>query len=229
MLMGHPDTLVLEERPVLHAVADRLGAVARLPDLGPAEIDALRALYFAELDAIAPDATERLVIDKLPLGIVNTALIQRIFPDARFVFVERHPCDVVLSCFMTRFQLHYGMTNFLDLTDTAQLYDTVLAYWEQCRAIFPLAVHTVRYERMIEDAEAGLRPLAAFLDLDWHPRLIGHSDTARERAFIATPSYAQVTEPLYTRARGRWERYRAQIAPVLPILRPWADRMGYRI
>ena len=34
-------------------------------------------------------------------------------------------------------------------------------------------------------------------------------------------------EPLYTRARGRWQRYADQLAPVLPILAPWAEKMGY--
>ena len=44
---------------------------------------------------------------------------------------------------------------------------------------------------------------------------------------IATPSYAQVVQPIYKRASGRWQRYREQMAPVLPILMPWAEKMGY--
>jgi hypothetical protein len=156
-------------------------------------------------------------------------LIHRIFPDARFIFVERHPCDVVLSCFMTRFDPRGGMANFLDLGDTARLYDEVMDYWLLCRDVFPLDVHTVRYERVVEDAEAELRPLAAFLGLAWHPFLLDNQRSASGRAYIATPSYAQVAEPLYTRARGRWEKYRAQLAPVLPLLEPWCERMGYPV
>lgn len=53
---------------------------------------------------------------------------------------------------------------------------------------------------------------------------------ARKRNRITpTPSYAQVAEPLYTRARGRWQRYREALAPVLPILAPWAAAMGYDV
>jgi tetratricopeptide (TPR) repeat protein len=229
MLMGHPDAYVLEEKPVLHAVAQAAGPPERLADLDRKGIEALRTLYFAELDAIAPDAAGRLVIDKLPLGIVDTALIRRIFPEARIVFVERHPCDVVLSCFMTRFDPKGGMANFLDLGDSAALYDVVMAHWRQCRAVFPLDVHMTRYERMIADPEAELRPLADFLGLAWDNRLLDHHRTAAERSFIATPSYAQVAEPLYTRARGRWEKYRAQMAEVMPVLAPWAEDMGYEV
>lgn len=228
VLMGHPGVRVIEEQPILHRVWQEMGSVERLARLDQAGIDALRDLYFAEADAHAPDAGERLIIDKQPLGSINAALVHRLFPDARIVFVERHPCDVVLSCFMTRFAAR-GMGNFLDLGDTARFYDLVLGYWRQCRATFPLAVHTLRYERMIEDAEDTLRPLAAFLGLEWDARLLDHVGTAKARSYIATPSYAQVAEPLYTRARGRWERYREHLEPVLPMLRPWAEHMDYAI
>jgi tetratricopeptide (TPR) repeat protein len=229
MLGGHPGAFVLEERPVLHAVAERLGGIARLAELDTGRIDALRSHYFDTLDAIAPDAKGRRVIDKLPLGIADTALIHRIFPDARFVFVERHPCDVVLSGYMTRFDPRGGMANFLDLQDLAGLYDGIMSYWRQCREVFPLQVHTVRYEAMIEDPKATLRPLADFLGLAWREDLIDNCRCAKARAYIATPSYAQVTEPLYTRARGRWENYREEMAGVLPILAPWAEAMGYEV
>ena len=102
-------------------------------------------------------------------------------------------------------------------------------YWRQCRDVFPLDVHTIRYERVVENAEAELRPLVDFLGLRWHPHLLDNQRSAGERAFIATPSYAQVAEPLYTRALGRWEKYREQLAPVLPLLAPWCERMGYAV
>jgi tetratricopeptide (TPR) repeat protein len=228
VLMGHPGVCVLEEELMLQKTWIQMGSASSLADLDQAGIDALRDRYFAEADALAPDAGDRLIVDKLPLGAINTALVHRIFPDARIVFVARHPCDVVLSCFMTRFAAR-GMTNFLDLEDTARFYAQVVGYWHQARAVFPLAVHDLRYERMIEDVEGTMRPLAAFLGLEWDPRLLDHVATAKSRSYIATPSYAQVAEPIYTRARGRWERYRTHMEPVLPILAPLAERMDYAI
>jgi hypothetical protein len=59
--------------------------------------------------------------------------------------------------------------------------------------------------------------------------MLDHRSSAGARRYIATPSYAQVAEPLYTRARGRWHRYREALEPVLPILRPWAERLGYDV
>jgi Sulfotransferase family len=192
-------------------------------------VNRLRALYFAELDAFDPEARSKMVIDKLPLNILGAPLIHRLFPEAKLIFAERHPCDVVLSGFMTRFDPKGGMANFLDLGDIARLYDAVMSYWRQCRQVFPLDVHTIRYERTVADPEAELRPLAAFLGLPWDACLLDHRASARRRAYIGTPSYAQVAEPIYTSARGRWEKYRQHLAPVLPLLAPWTEAMGYAL
>jgi hypothetical protein len=80
---------------------------------------------------------------------------------------------------------------------------------------------------MVEDLAGEMRPLLAFLGLPWDERVLDNQGAAASRGHVRTASYAQVTEPIYTRAAGRWQRYRAQLEPVLPILAPWAERMGY--
>jgi tetratricopeptide (TPR) repeat protein len=227
MLMGHSDTHVLEEEPILQRVGEALGDFARLPGLGAEETERLRALYFAELDSVDAAASGKAVVDKLPLNIVGAPLIHRLFPDAKFILALRHPCDVVLSCFMQNFELNDAMASFLDLGDSARLYDLVLGYWERSRALFPLDVHVVRYEDLVDDPEAQLRSLLEHLGLPWDEKVLDHVATARKRAPIITPSYAQVAERIYKRASGRWERYRPQMEEVLPVLLPWAERLGY--
>jgi hypothetical protein len=59
--------------------------------------------------------------------------------------------------------------------------------------------------------------------------VLDNRGSAARREHIRTASYAQVTEPIYNRAIGRWERYRPQMADILPTLAPWAERMGYRV
>jgi Flp pilus assembly protein TadD len=227
VLMGHPAIEVLEEEPILQRVEDKLGGLERLPGLDEDEISRLRALYFAQVDALLPEAGGRTVIDKLPLNILAAPLIHRLFPDARIIFAIRHPCDVVLSCFMQSFEPNDAMANFFDLADSASLYDLVLRFWERCRAELPLDVHAVRYESLVEDVEREARTLLDFLGLPWHPAVLDHRRTAAARGTISTPSYSQVIQPIYREASGRWKRYRAQMAPVLPILAPWALRLGY--
>jgi Flp pilus assembly protein TadD len=226
-LMGHPAVHVLEEEPVLQRARDALGDFADLPDLDAAQIARLRAVYFEALDAVAPEAAGKTVVDKLPLNILGAPLIHRIFPGTPIILSLRHPCDAVLSCFMQAFEPNDAMANFLDLGDAAALYDRVFGFWERCRAGLPLNVRAVRYEALIADPEAEMRGLIDFLGLPWDDRLLDHRRTAAARGTIVTPSYAQVTQPLYRRAAGRWERYGGHMADVLPILRPWAERLGY--
>jgi tetratricopeptide (TPR) repeat protein len=228
LLMGHPHVHVLEEEPLLQRAAEALGDFVRVPALDAAEIAHLRGLYFAALDARAPPPG-RVVVDKLPLNILGAPLIHRLFPDAKFIFAARHPCDVVLSCFMQNFDLNPAMANFLDLEDSARLYDLVLAFWHGATALLPLDVHRLRYEDLVADTEAQMRGLIGFLGLDWDERVLDNQATAARRGTIATPSYHQVAQPIYDRASGRWTRYRGQMAGVLPILAPWAAKLGYEL
>jgi tetratricopeptide (TPR) repeat protein len=227
MLSGHSDAVVLEEEPVIDRVAAATGALDHLGQLSDADIARLRTIYFAEVDRIVPDLGARLIVDKQPLALGSTPILHRIFPDARFIFAERHPCDVVLSCFITSAQMDAKVANFFEFTSTARLYDQVLAYWHACRDTLSIDVFTTRYERLIANPEAELRAVATFAGLEWDARLIDHQRSATARSYIASPSYAQVAEPIYTRAQGRWRRYREHMAPVVPILVPWIERLGY--
>jgi tetratricopeptide (TPR) repeat protein len=229
MLMNLPVLHVLEELPPVGEVQVALGGQERLAGLDAGEANALRRRYFEALDAVAPPSPGQIVVDKFPLHMARMPVIHRIFPDARIVFVERHPCDAVLSAFMANFALSGAMRSFTDLRESALLYDTVFDAWTRAESLLPLHVHRLRYERMIADPEMELRGLLDFLGLPWDPGVLDNKASAARRDFIATASYAQVTEPLYRRSLGRWTRYREQLAPVLPILAPWAERLGYEM
>jgi len=226
-LMGHPDLGVAEEGPMVQAVAARLGDYERIASLDAAELRSLRSCYFEAAARYVSKLGDRLLIDKFPLGAIEAGLIHRLFPTAKIIFALRHPCDVVLSCFMTRFQPTRTLISFSTLEDAARLYDKVMGFWSQCRAAMSLDVHDIRYEELVADPERTLRQLAAFLNLEWDDRLLQHEESAGKRSFIGTGSYAQVVEPLYDRSIGRWKRYREQLAPVLPLLEPWALKFGY--
>lgn len=227
LLMGHPKLSVAEEKPMLSLIAREIGGYEQLGHLSEAKLCELRRLYFEETRKHVPDLGNRILVDKQPFAILDAPMIHRLFPNARFIFAQRHPCDVVLSCFITRFEPTYGLASFTTLEGTARIYGEIMRFWAKCRAVLPLIVHLVRYERLVEEAEAEMRALVAFLGLEWDDGLLDHSATAARRRFINTPSYSQVVEPLYDHSIGRWERYREQMQPVLPLLEPWAAAMGY--
>lgn len=229
LLMNVDGVHVLEEQPFLALATRSMGLTeAGLATLDDAGATALRDEYFRQADAVTPPGT-RLLVDKHPLHMVRIATIRQLFPDAKIVLVERHPCDAVLSCFMANFRLNTAMRSFTTLDETARVYDAAFTIFSRGTRLFPeLAVHRVRYERMIADLESELRGLLAFLGLDWQPHYVDHRASALGRGPVKTASYAQITEPLYTRALARWKCYRAPLAPVMPILQPWIDALGYK-
>ncbi len=229
LLMNIPSLHVMEEMPVLVEVEAALGDDGRLATLSSDQAQRLRSLYYETIAKVAPAPAGRTIVDKHPLQMTRMPLIHRLFPDARIVFVERHPCDSVLSCFMSNFQLNHAMLSFVTLDEAARTYDAVFEAWTRAEATLPLRVHRIRYERMVADLEGEMRPLLGFLGLEWDPKVLDNRAAAAKRDHIRTASYSQVTEPIYRRSAGRWERYRRQLEPVLPMLAPWAELMGYEI
>lgn len=229
MLMGHPDVSVMEEKPIINTVAQQFGSIGELPAYDEQKVREARAQFFDGVARVGGDATAPVLVDKNPLHLMQAALIHRLFPDARFILALRHPADVVLSCYFSNFRATAPLMNFLTLDAAAEFYDLAFSMWERALKLFPINVHTVVYEKLVEDPKAELRPLADWLGLDWRDEMVNHAETAASREFIATASYAQVTEPIYSRSVGRWEKYRKYLEPVLPVLRPWAEKFGYSI
>ena len=228
ILMGHPRVEVLEEEPTLRGA----GAAVPFESLAtatPEQVQAGRDSYFEVAASRTPLREGNLLIDKNPLSSNAVPLIRRLFPDARIILALRHPCDVVLSCFVTNFKLNDGMANFLRLDTAAELYDVTFTYFERAQQLLRVPMHAMTYERLVADQAAELRPLFDFLGLDWHDSALDHATTARGRGHIKTASYAQVIEPIYQRSAGRWQRFRSHLEPVIPMLRPWAEKFGYEV
>ena len=227
ILMGHPKVEVLEEEPALRKTQTALNDFAAIPTASDEQIKEAQNVYFETARSLTPLAPGNVLIDKNPLTMNLLPLVRRLFPEARIILALRHPCDVVLSCFMANFRLNEGMSNFLSLETAADLYDASFSFYEHVQQLMPFPTHVVSYEKLVADRETELRALFDFLGLDWHDAVLDHQETAKKRGRIKTASYAQVIEPIYTRSAGRWEKYRKYLEPVLPVLRPWIEKFGY--
>jgi len=226
ILASHPALATLDETPTVDAMAAQVpNYPAGLATLTPAQIESLRQTYFDV--AAKHSAGGGHLIDKMPLNIAHIALIRRVFPAARFVFVLRHPADAVLSCFMQNFVINAPMANFFTLASGATFYAKTMTLWQQSVRLFALHHHVVRYENLVGDFEDEVRGLLDFLGQPWDEAVSDFAENAKARGKILTPSYHQVTEPLYARAIGRWKRYEGEFAGVADKLKPFADEFGY--
>jgi Flp pilus assembly protein TadD len=225
-LMGHRDILVIEEQPLLFDVLGEVGSIENLAAIDVETLRGARERYLRRLEEEADDGSP-IIIDKFPLNMAAAPLIHVLFPSAPIIFAKRHPCDTVLSGFMQAFVANLGMASFLDIRDSADFYDACMSVWSASCSALPLNVHTVRYESLVADPAATLRPVVEFLGLSWDGQLLDHQRTAVRRGHIPNTSHDQVTKPLNTAAVERWRKYEKELEPVLPQLLPWAERLGY--
>jgi len=230
-LDAHDNIKVIEEQPILLPLRDAIEKIGGYPNalatVSVEQINNLRALYLRQLGDLGVDPTKHTVINKLPLNIIHAGLIARIFPDAKIIFAVRHPADAVLSCFMQDFQLNASMAHFLTLKDSAALYEAVLSLWRRYQDLLPLQTAEIRYEQLIVDPKAALSPVLTLLGLEWQPAQADHVSHAKARGTIRTPSFSQVTEPLYSHAAERWRRYETHLEGILPRLAPFISQLGY--
>jgi hypothetical protein len=166
------------------------------------------------------------VIDKVPLNIINIGFINLVFPDSKIIVALRDPRDSCLSCFMQDFELNSAMIHFLSLDKAVRFYTQVMGAWLHFRQIITLPFISVRYEDTVRDIETEAKRLIDFLALDWEPDVLQFYRRAAEQV-ITTPSYVAVTEPVHSRAIGRWRNYEKHFASLLPLLEPFVEDFGY--
>ncbi len=233
ILDSHPRIQTLEEKPLIITLIEAHPEIFDTADscirpLAPAVRQHLQQLFFELVSRHLKILPGNILVDKLPLNITRVHQILQIFPRARFILALRHSCDVVLSCQMHLFKLNAAMAHFQTLEGTARMYAKVMQLWQKFNQDLLPSHYVVRYENLVGGQfEAEIRGLLEFLNLPWDESLRQHTEHAKNRGRINTPSYHQVAEPLYTRASGRWERYRNELAPALPILKPAMRYLGY--
>jgi len=229
ILASLAEVRTLEERPTL-AEADReflhdKAALDRLVHLDAALASRHREAYWRRVRADLPDVDGRVLVDMAPLNGIKLPMIARLFPEASVVVCRRDPRDVVLSCFRRHFRVNASTFQMAGLERAARHYDAVMGLVERHLATLPLRVHVVDYAALVADFDATTRGLAEFVGLPWDESVRNFAHTAAGRE-VRTVSAAQVRRGLYDGTR-QWERYREQLAPVLPLLETWVRRFGY--
>src|SRR5690606_31744470 len=121
--------------------------------LTDAQVSELRAIYWRAVDRmIGPEAaTARLFVDKQPLRFVYAALLNRVFPESKIIFIIRDPPDCCLSCFFQDFAPFGPMARSTSLDAIGGLYAEVMTFWMRARTMLTMPWLEVRYEDMVAD------------------------------------------------------------------------------
>jgi hypothetical protein len=233
MLDAHPGLRSMDERLYLAELADiaeeRYGLryPHELDRLDGAQCDDLRTHYWRRVAETVRLAPGQRLVDKNPLNMLHLPLLKRLFPNANLILALRHPCDILLSCYMQNFGLPAFMVMCSSLERLGTGYASAMRYWNHHAALLKPDWMPLRYEDLVADCDSTLRRLGDFLGLDDVSSMRAFDTHARNKGYIGTPSYHQVIQPLNSGSIGRWRRYADRFAPVLPILQPVLDTWNY--
>jgi tetratricopeptide (TPR) repeat protein len=231
-LDAHPSLRSMDEQPfVQYALDDIVAAGVYYPEqlakLAPEQLRTIRARYLERATAKVQLQPGQRLVDKNPLNLLRLPAIQRLFPNAPIILAVRHPCDVILSCFMQHFRAPHFVMLCSSLQSLAEGYRRSFDFWYRQAEMLSPRVLEVRYEIFVADFERGVREMAEFLQLPWHDAMLAPAEHARTKGFISTPSYSQVVQPVNQKAVGRWRAYERHLAPIIPLLQPYLERWGY--
>ena len=150
------------------------------------------------------------IVDKSISTALYTGLAMLMFPNARFVFLWRHPMDIFWSSYREMFA-----TNAITFTYSPQALvrrirfsQNIMSTWQNR---FPGRILAVRYEDIVSDPETQSRTIIAHTGLEWSDKCL---DFHSSDTMVRSASMAQVREPVYRTSIGRWRSYHSQLAPV---------------
>jgi len=150
----------------------------------------------------------------------------RLLPEAKVIVALRDPRDVVVSCFFQFLPLNPNSVCFLTLERTAQRYANDMAVWRHLRDLIASPWIELKYEDAVTNLEKEARRALEFLGLPWEDNVLEYRARLKEKV-VGSPTYEAVSQPLYTRAIGRWRNYEEFLQPVLPLLEPSVKYFGY--
>jgi tetratricopeptide (TPR) repeat protein len=237
MLSAHPRISAGDELPMINEIS---GMMPRMFDSPLTYPEALAELWMADhrdgldklRDYYLDQVRQREVVkpgavwltDKMPLNEMHLGLIALLFPTTPLVHVLRHPLDVVLSVFAT--QLTHGFYCAYELETAARHYVLIMHLVEHYRREMALRYLAIRYEDIVDHQEATARRMLDFIGEPFDEGCLRFHENFR---YARTASYAQVAEKLYDRSRFRYRNYLAQLEPVIPILQPVIEQLGYSV
>lgn len=224
ILRSHSKTLVLEEKPYLINIRHQFfkeNTLEKIMNISDTEIFNLQKDYIESFNF----NEKKLIIDKFPLNMTEIGFIKTIFPNSKIILVLRHPLDSILSCVLTSFKINEAMANYENLNTAAHFYNVVFDLFETYVKHFNLDFYYIKYENIVLNFKKEIQGLLQYLNLDFEDNVNQFYKTAQKRK-VNTPSYHQVTQPLYKGSLNRYKKF-DKIEVIKPLVKKWIDKFNY--
>ena len=236
ILGAHPEVLVFDESMI--SLQELIGPFQPQPPARRLTLQSLNGVTAAARSQIIgrycksllreteENPGGKLLLDKNPSTTAWLPVWLRLFPQSKVIVALRDPRDIVISCYFQNIPKDWAIVNFLSLERTARFYANCMDVWLRMRELGGFEWMETRYEDVVGNLEGEGRRVTNFLGLPWHDAQAAYYETT-SRKFVHSPTYNEVTKPVYSRAVGRWEHYAEALAPLQESLAKYCRAFGY--
>jgi hypothetical protein len=159
--------------------------------------------------------------EKTPFHVWHLDLAMRLFPECQVIGIVRHPGAVVVSQ-RRRFRRAPEQAARQWRRSTTRLVHEAIALGDRCVVL--------RYEDLVSDPEAVLRPLLDWLGEPWSPAVLDHHEVQPEAgAPERAEGFTDTSRAVDSASVDTWEKYLQgeQRSTVLAPTAPTAGFLGY--
>ncbi|MFM7378096.1 MAG: sulfotransferase [Erythrobacter sp.] len=181
------------------------GAVAAMPPERFAELGA----EFLERTRVQRKTGKPFYIDKLPNNWSYAGLIHLILPNAKIIDARRNPMD----CCFSNFRQHFakGQAFSYSLDHIGRYYTDYVRAMDHYDRVLPGRIHRVIHERVLDDPEAEVRAMLAYLGLPFEDACM---EFHRNTRAVRTASSEQVRRPINRDGLDQWEPFDQWLGPL---------------
>jgi len=235
VLDTHSNVFISDEADFIFALRNELNKISnnqssvpeQLKNLDAADLEHLRQFYWSNVkQRYGDEFSEQLFIDKTTMNTLDLGLINCVFPEAKILFVMRDPRDICISCFMQIMTPSPTTVHLFDWQDTINLYCQTMDWWMHFKDITTLDYIEFRYEDAVSQFETTFRTVFNFIGLELNATATEFHKYAAKK-YIVSPSFSQVSQPLYTSSVARWRNYDSEFINSNQQLLPYIREFNY--
>lgn len=162
----------------------------------------------AYLQSTRPDTGKHAhFIDKLPLNSLNLGLIAKALPNARLIYVRRHPMDSCYAIYKQLFTQGYPFS--YDLGELANYYIAHHQLMQHWQTVLGQRLYCLDYEALVHEPQTQIQALLSYCRLSWQDSCLAfHQQPEPSKTASAT----QIRQPLYRSSVGNWLHYQNELA-----------------
>jgi tetratricopeptide (TPR) repeat protein len=226
-----PNIKLLEET---HALQDFLecerpnsphAILEQLSSLDSGQLMQLSEEYISSLSDFVNFDNSDILLDKMPLNGLYIDAIRLLFPSANVVVMYRDPRDICIS------SLKQSMIQLYTVEQFSQQYDVYMTFLHRRLQADSNRICIVKYENLVTDFdniyEHILEEIGLLMHYEASLQCSPDKDNLQVTQLYNTPSYDQISRPIYTSSIGNYKQYSAFFDFEHPLLKKWVDKLGY--